>query len=84
MPRALPLLALLTVAACTAPPAGPPLLPPDRIAAATLGTTAVPDTGPLAARASRLAARAALLRRTTLDGFDALPPSQRARLLAAR
>jgi len=80
MRRPLAFLALL--AACTAPPAGPPLLPPDQIALATQGTTAVPDIAPLQARAARLAARAADLRRTTLDGFEARRLSERARRLA--
>lgn len=84
MPPALPpILALvLVLGACAAPPAGPRLLSPDEIAAATQGSTAAPDTAPLEARAARLRARAAALRRTSVDVHEQQRLRRRAEQLA--
>lgn len=71
MPPALPaFLLILALAACAAPPAGPRLLSPAEIAQATQGTTAAPDNAALQARAARLTARAAALRRTSIEAHE--------------
>lgn len=73
MPRlALPaLLACLALIACAPAPGGAPrLLSQAEIATATQGSASPPDTSALQARAGRLAARAAALRRTTIDSHE--------------
>lgn len=68
--RALPLILILALAGCAAPPEGPRLLSPGEIAQAAQGTTAVPDNRPLEARAAGLRARAAAIRRLSIPALD--------------
>lgn len=66
-----PLLACLALAACAVAPEAPGLLGRAEIDAAARGSTAPPDNAALLARAARLSARAAALRRTTIDSHEA-------------
>lgn len=74
------LLPLILLAACASPPAGPGLLTPAQIAGATQGSPAPPRNDALLARADRLNARAAILRRTRADDG---PRARAARLTAS-
>jgi hypothetical protein len=71
MMRLIPLLAALGLVACAPAPDGAPrLLSQAEIAAATQGSASPPDNAALLARGARLQARAAALRRTTIDSLD--------------
>lgn len=82
--RALPPILFLALAGCAAPPEGPRLLSPDEIAQAAQGTTAIPDTAPLEARAAGLRARAAAIRRLSVPALDEGDLRSRAGALSRR
>jgi len=79
----LALVVALSLAGCAAPPDGPGLMTRAEIEAAR-NTAPPPDTTDLQARASRLAARAAQLRRASIDSHDQELLRQRGQGLAAR
>jgi hypothetical protein len=70
MSRLIPFLAALALSACAPAPGAPRLLSGAEIAAATQGSASPPDNAALLARGARLQARAAALRRTTIDSLD--------------
>lgn len=85
--RRLPLAVVmaLSLAGCSAPPEGPGLMTRAEIEAARSAAAAPPpDTDELQARAGRLAARAAQLRRAGIDSHDQHLLRQRGQALAAR
>lgn len=78
-PLALAAALVVTLAACGAPPGTPALLPlPELAAAARQGQAEAPDNAALIARADRLSARAAALRRTSTDSHEAALARRRA------
>lgn len=83
MPRLAPLL-ILALAACSAPPAAPRLLTQAEIAALSAGATAPPDNAPVEARAARLQARAAALRRAGATDEERRRMQDRAGQFASR
>lgn len=81
---ALSLAALMALAACAAPPAGPRLLTQAEIAALSQGAQTPPDTAPMEARAAGLRARAAALRRSGGEDDDLRRMRQRASQISSR
>ena len=79
----LPFLLLPALAGCAVPPSGPRLLTAAEIAQASRGSEAGPDNAFLLARAARLSARAAELRRTSIDQHERRRMQERAARLVA-